>query len=277
MVHRYKYVNIEWSGCGETYPGGQPTGCWSQTAGGYGDGLGTGRTAGNWVIEDSSFSFNTSDGLDLLYNRDGGTISIKRTKAEGNAGDQIKTSGIATISDSVIISNCGFFSGKSFTYHVDNCRSGGSAVALTFESSDQINLYNNTIYSEGDCLVIAEDDSGTAKTVLSRNNIFYGNTDYNGGDQSCLIWTNTSNITFDNDYSIIYNVKNQSSVCPYGSNDLCTNPQFTTLATDNFDLSLQAGSPAIDSGYNWSGLTSPDFSGKSRPSGSAPDRGAYEY
>ncbi|HFD39158.1 MAG TPA: hypothetical protein ENJ31_04830, partial [Anaerolineae bacterium] len=33
---RFRRWVVEWNGCAETYPGGQPTGCWAQTAGGYG-------------------------------------------------------------------------------------------------------------------------------------------------------------------------------------------------------------------------------------------------
>ena len=62
---RFRRWTVEWNGCGETYPGGQPTGCWAQEAGGYGDGVGTGTTGGDWIIEDSAFLHNTSDGLDL--------------------------------------------------------------------------------------------------------------------------------------------------------------------------------------------------------------------
>jgi hypothetical protein len=40
----FRRFRVEWNGCAETYPGLQPAGCWAQTAGGYGDGLGTGAT-----------------------------------------------------------------------------------------------------------------------------------------------------------------------------------------------------------------------------------------
>lgn len=51
----FRRWTVEWNGCGETYPGGEPTGCWAQSAGGYGDGIGTGATGGDWIIEDSAF------------------------------------------------------------------------------------------------------------------------------------------------------------------------------------------------------------------------------
>ena len=62
----------------------------AEPRGGYGDGLGTGATAGNWVFEDSAFLHNTSDGLDLLYARAGSSITLRRVHAEGNAGDEIR-------------------------------------------------------------------------------------------------------------------------------------------------------------------------------------------
>ena len=34
------------------------------------------RPAGDWIIEDSAFLHNTSDGLDLLYHDLGGTIIL---------------------------------------------------------------------------------------------------------------------------------------------------------------------------------------------------------
>ncbi|HUW08982.1 MAG TPA: hypothetical protein VM537_04595, partial [Anaerolineae bacterium] len=71
----FRRWTVEWNGCGESYPGGEPVGCWGQTAGGYGDGVGTGATGGDWIIEDSAFLHNTSDGLDLLYHSLGGSIT----------------------------------------------------------------------------------------------------------------------------------------------------------------------------------------------------------
>ncbi len=48
----FRHWRVEWNGCGETYPGGRPTRCWAQSAGGYGDGVGTGATGGHWIIQD---------------------------------------------------------------------------------------------------------------------------------------------------------------------------------------------------------------------------------
>lgn len=135
------------------------TGCWGQEAGGYGDGVGTGATGGHWIIEDSAFLHNTSDGLDLLYARlPDAAIEIRRTIAEGNAGNQIKTTGTVAIENSVIVGNCGFFDGQPFTFNVDNCRAVGCAVFMGFMQGNQSRLVNSTLASKGDCLVDAECD-----------------------------------------------------------------------------------------------------------------------
>lgn len=101
---------VEWNGCAETYPGGEPDHCWDQTHGGYGDGVGTNVTGGHWIIEDSIFRHNASDGLDLLYVRENPSmIEIRRTRAHGNAGNPVKTAGPTTVENSLIVGDCGFF------------------------------------------------------------------------------------------------------------------------------------------------------------------------
>jgi len=263
----FRRWTVEWNGCGETYPGEEPTGCWAQTAGGYGDGVGTGTTGGHWIIEDSAFLHNTSDGLDLLYVREEGSlIEIRRTIAEGNAGNQIKTTGPVTIENTIIVGNCGFFDGQSFTYNVDNCRALGTALALDLRPGNQATVINNTLTSEGDCLVTAE-CYGTcdgSELVLVRNNIFQGHTDFlQPFENTCLTWTGGfPHDPFDIDYSVINDVKNDP--CP-GSHDICgVSPGLVNPSIDAFDAHLLSDSPAIDAGTP-SGAPAIDFDGNPRP------------
>jgi hypothetical protein len=272
----FRRWTVEWNGCGETYPGGQPTGCWGQDAGGYGDGVGTGETGGRWIIEDSKFLHNTSDGLDLLYARDASsTIEIRRTLAEGNDGQQIKTTGSVLIENSIIVGNCGFFVGKPFTYNVEPvCRAGGTALTFDLNPGNQVTVRNSTITSQGDCLVAAEctgNCNGTEKIRL-RNNIFQGYPDYLSDDLTCLVYEETfPRDPFDVDYSVIIGVKND--LCP-GPHDICgVSPGLVNAAIDAFDAHLLSTSPAIDKG---SAADAPpdDFDG--RPRDAKPDIGAYE-
>jgi len=274
----FRRWTVEWNGCGETWPGGQPTGCWAQSAWGYGDGVGTGETGGHWIIEDSAFRHNTSDGLDLLYARlITSSIEIRRTIAEGNAGNQLKTNGPTLIENSIIVGNCGFFDGQPFTYNVDNCRAAGNALSLDLRPGNRITVTNNTLTSEGDCLVLAECEGHCtgAEVVRLRNNIFVGQTDFlQPFEQTCLAWAeNFPHNPFDLDYSAITNTKNIPP-CP-GPHDLCdVAPGLANTSIDAFDAHLLPGSPAINAGTTV-GAPTDDFAGQ--PRDAQPDIGAYEW
>ncbi len=277
---------VEWNGCGETYPGKEPHNCWAQSAGGYGDGLGTGSTGGHWIFRDCIFRFNTSDGLDLLYARESGSnIEIRRTISYGNAGNPLKVNGPSLIENCLLIADCGFFDGQSFTYNVDNCRAGGNALELTLRKGVTKSVINSTIVGEGDCLVcVTCDDYATcdgSETIIMRNNIFQGYDDFlTPSDTTCYIWFDRDGFyTTQIDYNVIYAAK--IGVFGLAAHDIGQDPVFVNDTFGSFDGHLQSGSPAIDSGLgvgSVGGLVpSDDLEGNSRPAGSGVDRGAYEY
>ena len=286
----FRHWTVEWNGCGETYPGEQPTGCWGQIAGGYGDGFATGHSGGHWLVEDSIIRYNTSDGLDFLYiTEPDSSITIRRTLVEGNAGNQIKNyRGPLVVENSIIVGNCGFFHGQPFIYlddfdgdgnlddSVDNCRALGTALALGLAQGDTVTVTNNTLTSEGDCLVAAECGgtcNGTESARL-RNNLFQGQVDFlQPFENTCLIYQETfPSDPFDADYSVIDNVKDD--LCP-GAHDTCgLSIGVVNTRTNTFDAHLLPGSPAIDAGLAAAAPLT-DFDGKFR--GTQPDIGAYEY
>lgn len=274
----FRRWTVAWNGCAETYPDAQPAGCWGQSAGGYGDGVGTGATTGHWVIEDSAFLYNTSDGLDLLYARAGSRIEVRRTRAEGNAGNQIKTNGLALIENTVAVGNCGYFDGQAFTHDVDNCRAAGNTLSLAVRPGDTVTVVNSTVTGEGDCLLIAECAEGTcdgSEAVRLRNTIFHGHPDFLApGEQTCLVWTGG----FPHDpvtltYDLINAVKTPPDPCP--AHSLCgVAPGLVDEGIDSFDAHLTATSPAIDQGTP-AGAPLDDFDGLLRDA--QPDLGAYEW
>lgn len=273
----FRRVRIEWNGCGETYPEGQPTGCWAQTAGGYGDGLGTGETGGDWLFEDCVISHNTSDGLDLLYLRPPSSVTIRRSRFERNAGNQVKTSGPTWIENTLVVGECAFFTGKPFTHHVDDCRAAGVAVSLSLWPGEQATMHSSTVTGEGDCLVVAGcwGACAGAENVKLRNNLFIGHEKWTGGNQACLTYQEgfpQGQGVWDADYSLIWQVRH--SACP-GPNDVCGQaPGVLDPALSRFDGRLLATSPAIGRAQP---STSPplDIDGFRRDE--HPDIGAFEY
>jgi hypothetical protein len=283
----FRRVTIEWNGCGETYPGGQPTGCWGQDQGGYGDGLGTGSTGAQWVFEDSSFLHNTSDGLDLLYHNLGGSIVVDRVRAEGNAGNQIKVTGNATIRNSVLVGNCAFFQGKPFTYGLQACRALGTTVAMALMAGSKVTMVSSTLYGQGDGILFAGPHSSSScngtESIVSRNNIFVGDVDFTDpNDRSVLFYReNCGTLALQQDYGVVWGTRtNSQSTCPMGTHDICQDPKLTGPMSGNvYGMVPLAGSPAIDTGLGVGQLgliPAVDFLGKPRPAGSGVDRGAYE-
>jgi Tol biopolymer transport system component len=281
----FRRFTVEWNGCAESYPDQQPNNCWGQTAGGYGDGFGQGgETEGHWLIEDSLFRYNTSDGIDILYARGNSQIEIQRTMSYGNAGDQIKVTGTARVENCLMVSNCGYFDNKPFTYNVDNCRAGGSALVFALGQGNTVSVVNSTLAGQGDCLGIVECHpnltcNGT-ETAILKNNIFRGYQEFGSDDTTCFVWFDHDNYyNTQIDYNVIYGVKEETY--PAGPQDIFQNPLFMNADLENFDGHLQAGSPAIDSGLPVGSLggliPSQDITGASRPSGNGVDRGAYEF
>ena len=282
----FRHWTVEWNGCAETYPGGQPDHCWDQTHGGYGDGVGTNSTGGHWIIEDSLFRYNTSDGLDLLYVReDPSMIEIRRTQAYSNAGNPIKTSGPVKIENSLMVGDCGFFAGKSFAQEMnDHCRAGGNSLAFSLGQSNAVSVTNSTIVGQGDCLVEAICDRNDPSTcdgtesITFLNDIFRGYSEFGTpSDTTCFLYEEPAGLAHETiNYNIIYNTKDGN--CPRGANDLCTNPLFIDDNLGSFNGHLRTGSPAIDSGLGVGGLIpSDDLENLLRPWFAGVDRGAYEY
>jgi len=168
----------------------------------------------------------------------------------------------------------------------------GYQTAIRIRGYD-MQIYNNTIYepgarnSEAGALILISQPTSGDMNPYIRNNIIYntasGSTVTFFGDLGA-----TGTKYFDNN---IWYAPNATTYIwePFHSTEYNTYADFATnapenngsyedpLLTDpnNGDFTLQANSPAIDSGYN-TGLTD-DFEGTSRPQNSIYDIGAFEY
>lgn len=298
---RFSQVTIEWNGCVETYPDRQPSYCWAQSAGGYGDGVGTGRTGGHWIIEDSIFRYNTSDGLDLLYVGVGipnTFVELHRVQAYGNAGNQIKIGGQSLIDNSLIIGNCNYFTGKPFAPDMgdvnsgDACRAGGASVSLSAGPNNKNYVVNNTIIGEGWAMteILCQTNDfpdappckGNERLYLV-NNIFYAFPNVTKvGDWPDLIGDGDPG-KFTRPETIHHNLFYRVQIdVPVGVKNINADPLFVRFNDiNNIDAHLKIGSPAIDRGLNVGELggriPNYDLEGKVRPAGAGVDLGAYEF
>ncbi len=282
-------TTISFNGCAETYPGNNPYGCFSSSQGGYGDGLGTQSTGGDWIFDHVDISHNTSDGLDLLYHNGQGTITIKNSRMEGNAGNQVKSSTSTVIQNSKLIGNCDYFYNNPITYTggegFDHCRALGNTLAVAYSPGMSVTIDDSTITGHGDVLV---QSSGTScngsEQLVSRNNILYGGTDFTGGDLTSMYYaagaTGDSdgpcgNLAMDNSYSLVYGTRDNSRDC-FGSTMICQDPRFIgPLSGDVWNVGISSSSPAINKGSFLSGVSELDYSDYDR--GTIWDIGALEY
>ena len=269
-----RHVEIGWNGCGERWQSGQPWACWAQKTGGYGDGLGTKTTGGQWLIEDAFVHHNTSDGLDLRYldGADTTNVIVRRLHAVGNAGNQVKLRGNSTIENSVIVSNCGYFSGKYFMVDGDHCRAGGNAVQLVLTSNDSTTLRHNTITGQSGVLIGAIEGDSTARVRIQNNVLIGFPTFLKPKVLAAVYYANNAPAAVSWAGNLVWNVKN--GVCPAGS--ICgQNPKLANMTLSNFDAEPLVGSPVIDKVPTPRGVVR-DFLGKPRPADDTADIGAIE-
>lgn len=266
----FRDVEIAYNGCAEDWPEPSIRACWAQAAGGYGDGLGTAETGGEWIFERARIHHNTSDGLDLAYLGARGRVVVDASLFEGNAGNQLKLAASAVISNSVVIANCARFAGHGNFADWDHCRAGGDAVFLGLGPGIESRLVNNSITGEGNCLVSSAGDAGGR--LLFANNLFFGQPAHARGRASCLFYTEQRSVDLAWRSNLV--VGAHRSVCSSGN--LCP-PRAGIRATDidNFDPTPLPRSPLIGAAASEARLAR-DFWGLPRPADGPPTIGAIE-
>ena len=135
-------------------------------------------------------------------------------------------------------------SGKGNQAYNNIVRNNKAGMRIGYYSPASSQLYNNTIYSNGNYCVYVNSESYQAAV---RNNICYQNA-----------------------YNMVKNLGSSSVI----SNTLTTDPKFANAS--NKDFRLLSSSPAINKGVTLSQVPY-DYVRVSRPQGSSHDIGAYEY
>jgi parallel beta-helix repeat protein len=183
---------------------------------------------------------------------------VERNLIYDNAayGIHIYTGGSRTAGNNVVRNNVVYA----------NNRLGGFAFGMILTSGDGNIAYNN---------IVRDNPSGGIQVGSSTTNTkIYNNTIYNNSGAGIQIDGGTGTVVKNN---IVH--QNATGILNSGSgsvisNNLTANPQFKSAA--NADLSVQAGSSAIDAGVEV-GEVKYDFNGVARPQGCCYDIGALEY
>ncbi|MES2403279.1 MAG: hypothetical protein V4567_02955 [Pseudomonadota bacterium] len=281
---------VAWNGCAEAYPATTIVGCWGQNEGGYGDGWGSAWTGGNWIFTNDSFIANAQDGLDMLYANGTGSVTMDRIYAWENAGNGIKASGTATLTNSVVDGYCNNWAG--FPIYGDGssgvagtmCRADGTAVVMEFNGANQtVTLAYNTITGDGDTLFVGGgSDAGytpnSSNVANLYNNVWLGQTSViprDEGGLTALAWfaDGTYNGVTNYGSNIIWNVRN--NFCPGGN--ICKDPQLTNETLAGFNANPLTSSPALGNANRSLYNVAWDFYGNPRTASGPIDIGAIAY
>lgn len=180
-------LTIEFSGCNQAYPGTGAASCYSQSTGGYGDGLGTpGGTCISFHLNNVIFRYNTQDGFDGLHN-DAGLCpsSITHTKSYGNNGQQFKWGPALSpmvFTNNLAVAGCHRLSapltGQPSAYNAnlqDFCRAGDT-ITFSLGNHGSTTIDHNTVISYSPTVFDIEcgADGCADSTVTMSNNIVLG-------------------------------------------------------------------------------------------------------
>jgi hypothetical protein len=305
----FEYSTIEWSGCNQEYPAVDPipvATCYSQSTGGYGDGVGTPAGTGlSANIDHSQFIYNTQDGLDLGHVDTGGpyTLNITNSIAYSNSGGTFKIGsnyGSIYMVNNIAIADCDRMAypitGVPTAYNAnlgDFCRAN-DAVPIDFRQFTTALIANNTVVSYAPTTfdISCWDTSCANSTLNFFNNIVVGYDNpalYNAGGQPGgpgLFYFQETIGNINRSNNIYYGMRPTSFSCPTGyTAEVCVSPGFVNQPTgngttftptelDNYNVHLGPGSPAVGAGGTYPNPPALDYFGVTRPN--PPSIGASE-
>jgi hypothetical protein len=187
------HYDISWNGCAEEYPIVDKLpyqDCTDDGSFGYGDGFGTASVDSNpgWKVhfDDGVVSYNTQDGLDALHiSGPGSSMTVTRTLAYGNMGQQLKIGGTSgRIQYDEIFTNCNAMRlaipGTPAGYNKrlgDFCRAADTGLVFTVNNGSTAVFSDNIVYSASTTTIqVNEYHSCTDDTcvIKQQNNIFLG-------------------------------------------------------------------------------------------------------
>ncbi len=276
-VWNFNNSTIEWNGCNQEYPAVHAIpviSCYSQSTGGYGDGVGTPAGYGmDAHIDQSSFHHNTQDGLDLGHTDSGNHfLTITNSTAFANNGQPFKWGPnmlAVNFANNFAEGNCLAMSqpidGAPLSYNAnlaDFCRANDT-LSFNFRNGGTAVMTNNTIvtYAPTSVDIGCWDWSTTGcpnSKLTFTNNIIRGydnpNTHNRGGQVGGPGgFYYQQDVPTDKTNNVYYGIRGD---CPANNVEICLDPLFnnepTVFTTEpslaNFDYTLNASSPAQGAG-----------------------------
>ncbi len=289
----FNYSTIEWSGCNQEYPivhAYPAISCYSQSTGGYGDGIGSPANMGMDVyIDHSIFRYNTQDGEDFGHIDQGShTLRITNSLSYANSGAQLKWGPNFTsvvVENNLILGNCLRMSAPiagapgSYNAHLEDFCRAGSTLSFNFRQGGTALLANNTIVSYAP---ITADINCWASicsqsTLTFENNILRGYDNPGtyklggeaGGPSGLYFGKPIGNVVRNG--NIYFGIKKMGCPAHASTGESCEDPKFVAEPDfkserdlDNFNFHPAQTSPALRLGVRVPGL-SEDYDGKPRP------------
>ncbi len=297
---------IEFSGCVEEYPvvHNYPyIECRDQNTGGYGDGLGTASTSGDWVFDHDLWFANFQDGLDLLHS---GMHSLSVTNSQsiandgqaykiGSGDDIVFRNNIAVVNCARILHTFGDEPASAIVNGVSPCRAAGDGVLFSFTDQGTYSVQDNSFTGYNATMFDLFCEGGwdycqNAGTVF-QNNVIVGYTstiDGGGGNAPGIFYLESGSMpTYSawavRDHNFYYNIRYCPTPLQAGETCNTTSPQLTgqpvtpiVSATDldNFNFMPTSSSPLIGAGIAVPAVVA-DITGLLRPN--PPSIGAKEF
>lgn len=185
-------TSVEWSGCTLEYPIAHQypiSYCLDQQLGGYGDGLGTGSTSGDWFFDHDNWLYNWQDGLDLLHSGMR-NLTVTNNKSIANIGQAFKLGDAqnVTYQNNIAVTDCYRMSvpigdqppASIPTGGVGWCRASAGVVIPLYEYGTVLVQHNIYMGYQDTSYIINTasgwDDATLANSVFQDNvHIGYGN------------------------------------------------------------------------------------------------------
>lgn len=290
-------LEVLWNGCAEQYPvDGTYINCYGQNEGGYGDGFGEAWSGGNFVFIRPVVKYNMQDGLDLLYANGTGSVTVDRGYFLGNMGNDLKTSGNSTVTNSIFINYCNALQNSGMPIAGNGqtgtsgtmCRAGGGQLQDFTDPGQTIVFAFNTVTGDGGCLYGGDQNFhshdgpqvpvSSSDTYQIQNNIFVAQPSALPSiapGYACVTYFNNGAATVQYVNNLVWHGRNLNCSTP---GIICKDPQLVNESLANFYAYLLPSSPA--SGNASSAYTTAfDFYGMPRACGSVSGCtiGAVEY